>query len=212
MVNSSIIFLRFGRAPEGRSSHNSATKSQEYEDMRAQSISPSSEPFPSPPALPLKSPPPAMQPLPEELPPSPPKKIESRFMPRRPECYENVQPRQIIPIHTQNPFEKNSTPPQQEPPFPTIPPPSYNPKTLPAYPEYENYRAPGPAMPLYRSNTYENYRPANEPPQPQITRSQTVSERPVSSNRPVPCKSLLLLHFFLIFIRLNVFFSLYQLL
>lgn len=212
MVNSSIIFLRFGRAPEGRSSHNSATKSQEYEDMRAQSISPSSEPFPSPPALPLKSPPPAIQPLPEELPPSPPKKIESRFMPRRPECYENVQPRQIIPIHTQNPFEKNSIPPQQEPPFPTIPPPSYNPKTLPAYPEYENYRAPGPAMPLYRSNTYENYRPVNEPPQPQITRSQTLSERPVSSNRPVPCKSLLLLHFFLIFIRLNVFFSLYQLL
>ena len=163
--------------------------------MRAQSISPSDEPFPSPPALPLKSPSPAMQPLPEELPPSPPKKIESRLMPRRPECYENVQPRQIVPIHTQNPFENSSLPPQQEAPFPTIPLPSYNPKTLSAHPEYENYRAPGPTMPLHRSNTYENYRPVNE--QPQITRAQTVSERPtnVSSNRPVPCKPLFLAHY-----------------
>lgn len=137
------------------------------------------ESFPSPPPpLPMKSPSPSCMPGKEDLPPSPPKKIESRALNyRRNESYENVQPRQIVPVHVQNPFN-----PRGIPNAAVQPPQDKDDSSA----HYENFMAPSLTMPNVHLNEYENHGPVNAT-EPALGRSATVAAKP----KPVPCRYLL---------------------
>ena len=141
-----------------------------------------SEPFPSPPPLNLSIPSPSVSGH-EEMPPSPPKKIESRAMNyRHTDKYENVHPRQIVPVQVQSPFDgimlgKGNAPSQP-----------LKSSTSP-YAEYENVFHPMSTMPARHASSYENYRPVIS--EPQKHRSATVAAKP-SPVKPVPCQYIIM--------------------
>ena len=160
------LFYRIGKLSEQRS-QGYGSNQDESESMFSSS------------PMNFKNLPPSVIPDDEEmLPPSPPKKIESRAMNyRRRESYENVLPRQIVPVQVQNPFDptalghKNA--PSQPPPCSTV-----------SSVRYENVAPPLSTMPARHDSAYENCRPPNSEPQKQ--RSAIVAGKP-SPLKPVPC-------------------------
>eukprot|EP00794_Sanderia_malayensis_P002635 gene2635-3049_t len=168
--------LRYSRSPEEKSSLKMESQARGYEDMTGKN-SLVDESFPSPPLLPLKC-----QPCDyddSEIPQPPPKKIESRAIQRRQDSYENVKPKHIVPVHAQNPFDKHSNKDRKGS--------SQDPAA--GYGDYQNYKPPNAdAACLQRSNTYENYRPADDG-RDKVMRSLTVAEKPpqrMPKTRPVP--------------------------
>ena len=114
----------------------------------------------------------------KDIPPSPPKKIESRAINyRRNESYENVTPRQIVPVHVQNPFNAGIGGQQN---LPSQPPQN----NAASFANYENFTAS--SMPNRHTSAYENYRP--QMTEPQLIRSATVAEKPrPPAVKAVPC-------------------------
>ncbi|XP_065066135.1 caskin-2-like isoform X2 [Rhopilema esculentum] len=161
------LLSRMGRTPEEKASLRSTSMAFGYEDMQGHSME---EPFPSPPPpLPLKNQASA------EIPPSPPKKIESRIIHHRQDNYENVQPRQFVPVHVQNPFDFATKDQLQEMP---------NLQSEP-YVDYENYMPPTATMPANSPSNYENFFPSSQ--EAQKPRSATVAAKSDwSTTRPVP--------------------------
>ena len=110
----------------------------------------------------------------EMVPPSPPKKIESRVINyRRKESYENILPRQIVPVKVQNPFDA------------TVMGQRNAPSQFEANARYENLIPQMGTMPIRHDSGYENYRPPNSEPEKQ--RSATVTAKPFPL-KPVPCQ------------------------
>lgn len=165
------LLSKFGRPSESNTVTNN--RPQGPEEMNT---STGSEPFPSPPPLNLSTQSPSVFDN-EEMPPSPPKKIESRAINyRHTDKYENVQPRQIVPVQVQSPFDGIMLGKGNAPSLPLK-------SSSSPHAEYENVFHPMSTMPARHASSYENYRPMTS--EPQKLRSSTVAAKP-SPVKPVP--------------------------
>ena len=170
---------RFGKSPD--KSFGSNNSSQGYEGMRNQE----SNDTPAPQMNLKMSSPSSLLDDEEMAPPSPPKKIESRVMNyRRKESYENILPRQIVPVEVQNPFDANVMGQRNSS------------SQFPQNARYENLIPQMGTMPVGHTNAYENYRPPNSVHQMQ--RPATVAATPFPL-KPVPCKYIQFYYFYSIF-------------
>ena len=155
-----------------------------------------SEPFPSPPPLNLSTQSPSVFDN-EEMPPSPPKKIESRAINyRHTDKYENVQPRQIVPVQVQSPFDGIMLGKGNAPSLPLK-------SSSSPHAEYENVFHPMSTMPARHASSYENYRPVTS--EPQKLRSSTVAAK-TSPVKPVPCQYITMrLYKTILFVHVSIY-------
>ena len=176
-----------------------------YEDMTGKSSDDEDFPLP-PPTLPMKKSPVPPPTLPlkqshvfnQDSSLLSPKKISSGAQ-RRQESYENVMPKQLVPVRTQNPFNmdyatNNSHTGEKDDRAPTPPPPTYydaplKPREKSIKPSYENFKPPDPVG-TTGMRSYENFKP---PGSVEEDNSVQVVERKVfksTTDRPVPRKFL----------------------